>query len=245
MLGRKIIKLERVDSTNNYIANLLYDDKIENGTVILADEQTNGKGQRGAVWLSKPAENMIFSIYLSSANLSVKDQFVLTQFISVSVVKTLKKIGLKAVIKWPNDVLINHKKIAGILIENQLTGSSISGSIVGIGLNVNQIDFGELQATSLKLETGNHFSIQEFVFSLLNEINFYWKYIENFEYKTLKDLYLEKLWLLNQRAGFKDENGDFEGIIRGVEENGLLQMERNGEIVFYDLKEIRFQQKYH
>lgn len=245
MLGRKIIKLERVDSTNNYIANLLSDDKIENGTVILADEQTNGKGQRGAVWLSKPAENMIFSIYLSSANLSVKDQFVLTQFISVSVVKTLKKIGLKAVIKWPNDVLINHKKIAGILIENQLTGSSISGSIVGIGLNVNQIDFGELQATSLKLETGIHFSIQEFVFSLLNEINFHWKYIENFEYKTLKDLYLEKLWLLNQRAGFKDENGDFEGIIRGVEENGLLQMERNGEIVFYDLKEIQFQQKYH
>lgn len=241
MLGRKIIKLERVDSTSNYIANLLNDNKIEHGTVILADEQTNGRGQRGAVWLSKPAENMILSIYLIPANLSVKDQFVLTQFISVSIVNTLKKIDLEAVIKWPNDVLINHKKNAGILIENQITGTMISSSIVGIGLNLNQIEFESLHATSLKLETGKHFSIQEFVFLLLNEMNILWRYLENQDYPALKELYLKNLWLLNQRASFKHENGVFEGIIRGVEENGLLQMERNGGIVFYDLKEIQFQ----
>lgn len=241
MLGRKIINIECTDSTNNYVANLLVGGKIENGTVILADDQTNGKGQRGAQWLSKPAENMIFSIYLTPANLSVKQQFVLTQFVSLSVVNTLKKLGLEAVIKWPNDVLINHKKIAGILIENQLMGSSVSGSIIGIGLNINQTDFGTLAATSLKLETGQHFSIQEFVFSLLNEMSFLWKSLENQEYSNLKELYLKELWLLNQRACFKDEKGSFEGIIRGVEENGLLQMEKEDEIILYDLKEISFQ----
>lgn len=240
MLGRKIIKIECTDSTNNYAANLLIGGKIENGTVILADEQINGRGQRGAQWLSKPAENMIFSIYLTPANLSVKQQFVLTQFVSLSVVNTLKKMGLEAVIKWPNDVLINHKKIAGILIENQLMGSIISGSIIGIGLNVNQIDFGTLNATSLKLETDQHFSIQEFVFSLLNEMNFFWKFIENQDFQSLKNLYLKDLWLLDQLAKFQDANGEFEGIIRGVEENGLLQLERNGEIMNYDLKEIQF-----
>ena len=240
MLGRKIIKIECTDSTNNYVANLVYGGKIENGTVILADKQTKGRGQRGAEWLSKPAENMIFSIYLTPANLSVKDQFVLTQFVSLSVVNTLKKMGLEAVIKWPNDVLINHKKIAGILIENQLTGSSISGSIIGIGLNVNQTDFGTLSATSLKLETGTHFLIDEFVFSLLNQLNIYWKYFENQDYLFLKELYLNDLWLLNQKAIFIDSHGEFEGIIRGTEENGLLQLERKGEIVNYDLKEITF-----
>ncbi len=240
MLGRKIIQIECCDSTNNYVANLLSDGKIEYGTVILSDMQTKGKGQRGASWLSNPGENLLFSLYLDTANLSVKNQFVLTQYVSISVVHVLEKYGLSSCVKWPNDILINGKKIAGILIENQLQGSTIVGSIVGIGLNVNQVDFGELNATSLKLEKGNFVSIQDFVFSLINELKSFWKIVESRNFDLLEKYYLSYLWLLNEESIFSDHNGEFVGVIRGVEKNGKLKMERDSKIINYDLKEIKF-----
>ncbi len=240
MLGRKIIQIECCDSTNNYVANLLLDGKIEYGTVILSDEQTSGKGQRGASWLSNPGENMLFSLYLNTANLSVKKQFILTQYVSISVSHALEKYGLSPSIKWPNDILINGKKIAGILIENQLQGSFIVGSIIGIGLNINQTDFKDLNATSLKLENGGFISIQDFVFSLINELKSFWKIVESGNFDLLEKYYFSYFWLLNVESIFSDKNGDFYGTIRGVEENGLLKMERNNQIVNYDLKEIKF-----
>lgn len=240
MLGRKIIQIECCDSTNNYIANLLSDGKIEYGTVILSDEQTRGKGQRGASWLSNPGENLLFSLYLDTANLSVKHQFILTQYVSISVCHSLEKYGLNPSIKWPNDILINGKKIAGILIENQLQGNSIVGSIVGIGLNINQLEFSGLNATSLKLETGSFVSIQDFVFSLINELKSFWKIVESENFELIEKYYFSYLWLLNKEAVFVDEAGDFIGTIRGVEKNGLLIIERNDQIIRYDLKEIKF-----
>ena len=225
MIGKKIVHIESCDSTNNYIAKLISGGNIDFGTVILADEQTNGKGQRGSKWQSRPAENMIFSLYLDSANLSVKNQFILTQFVSVSLVRALLKFGLNASIKWPNDIYVNGKKIAGVLIENQMSGMMLSGSIIGIGLNINQTDFGQLNATSLKLEKGVFTKVSEVAYLIINELN---------------SAYLEYLWRLNEKASFRDKNGEFEGIIRGTEENGLLRMERNGEMVKYDLKEISF-----
>lgn len=240
MLGRKILQIERVDSTNNYVANLMNVGKIEHGTVILAEEQTQGKGQRGAQWLSKAGENLIFSIYLDTANLSVREQFSITQFSSLSVVNTLKKWNIDADVKWPNDIYVSGRKIAGILIENQVKGERLNGTIVGIGLNVNQTEFGELVTTSVKLEKGMFISIQEVVFSLLEELNSTWELLENGQLEQLNNRYLEKLWLLNQPALFKDSQGEFTGIITGITENGFLQVIRNGVPKTYDLKEISF-----
>lgn len=240
MLGRKIIQIECCESTNNYAANLIASGKIEFGTVILADEQTKGKGQRGATWLSKPSENMLFSLYLDTANLSVNQQFVLTQFVSISVVCALGKFGVQADIKWPNDIYVKGKKMAGILIENQLQGSSIVGSIIGIGLNVNQIDFEGLNATSLKAELGSFTPVKDFVLVLIHEMNSYWKIVEAGNFELVKKYYLSYFWLLETVSNFRDSTGEFSGIIKDVEDNGLLRMERNGEIVTYDLKEISF-----
>ncbi len=240
MIGKKIVHIESCDSTNNYIAKLISGGNIDFGTVILADEQTNGKGQRGSKWQSRPAENMIFSLYLDSANLSVKNQFILTQFVSVSLVRALLKFGLNASIKWPNDIYVNGKKIAGVLIENQMSGMMLSGSIIGIGLNINQTDFGQLNATSLKLEKGVFTKVSEVAYLIINELNSAWEEVLNIHTNRLNETYLEYLWRLNEKASFRDKNGEFEGIIRGTEENGLLRMERNGEMVKYDLKEISF-----
>ena len=240
MLGRKIIQIECVDSTNNYVANLLAEGKIEHGTVILADEQTNGRGQRGSIWDSKAGENLIFSMFINTAILSVKDQFFLTQIISVAVANLISKFGIETDIKWPNDIYIKGKKIGGILIENQIKGSFLNGSIVGIGLNINQIEFNNLNATSLKLEKGEFIPIQSIVFSLINEINIGWNLIQTNQFEKINDLYLSKLWLLNKEADFTDQYGEFRGCIIGVTSNGLLQIQKENALVKYDLKEITF-----
>ena len=240
MIGRKIIQIESVDSTNNYIANLLSDGKIEHGTVILTDNQTKGRGQRGTEWLSNAGENLIFSTYLETANMSVNDQFHITQFISISVCDSLKILGLNPTIKWPNDIYIEKKKIAGILIENQIHYSTIKSSIVGIGLNVNQTEFGSLNATSIKLENGNYVPIRDFAFTIIKTLNANWEFIKNQNFEELNDLYLKKLWLLNTSSIFKNSDEEFIGIIRGVEKNGRLKIERENQIYSYDLKEISY-----
>lgn len=240
MLGKKIIQIESVDSTNNYIANLMNVGKIQHGTVILAEEQKNGKGQRGSKWLSNPGENLIFSMFLDTATLSVNHQFLLTEFVSVSVCNVLRKVGVDSVIKWPNDIFVNKKKIAGILIENQIKGSYLNGTIVGIGLNVNQIHFGDLNATSIKIEKGVFFLVQEFVFLLLHEMNTNWDLIQESNFKILEQQYLNHLWLLNQKSIYTDKNGEFEGIVEGVDENGKLIIKRDDSFFRYDLKEISF-----
>ena len=207
MLGRKIIQIECVDSTNNYVAILLSEGKIKHGTVILADEQTNGRGQRGASWDSKAGENLIFSMFIDTAILSVKDQFFLTQIISLAVVNMLSKFGIEADIKWPNDIYIKGRKIGGILIENYIKGAFLNGSIIGIGLNINQIEFDDLNATSLKLEKGEFIPIQSTVFSLINEMNNGWEMLSKNQFEKINAFYLDKLWLLNEESDFIDKSG--------------------------------------
>ena len=240
MLGKKIIQIECVDSTNNYIANLMNVGKIDHGMVILAEDQKNGKGQRGSKWLSNPGENLIFSMFLDTATLSVNNQFVLTEFVSISVCNALKKVGVDSVIKWPNDIFVNKKKIAGILIENQIKGSNLNGTIVGVGLNINQVNFGELNATSIKIEKGVFFSVQEFVFIFLNEMNVIWQFVQENNFTLLEKEYLNNLWLLNQKSIYSDINGEFEGISKGIDEIGRLIIERDECLFYYDLKEVSF-----
>ena len=240
MLGRKIIQIECVDSTNNYVAILLSEGKIKHGTVILADEQTNGRGQRGASWDSKAGENLIFSMFIDTAILSVKDQFYLTQIISLAVVNMLSKFGIEADIKWPNDIYIKGRKIGGILIENYIKGAFLNGSIIGIGLNINQIEFDNLNATSLKLEKGEFIPIQSTVFSLINEMNNGWEMLSKNQFEKINAFYLDKLWLLNKESDFIDKSGEFKGCIKGVTTNGLLIMQKEDKLVQYDLKEISF-----
>jgi BirA family biotin operon repressor/biotin-[acetyl-CoA-carboxylase] ligase len=152
----------------------------------------------------------------------------------------MSKFGIEADVKWPNDIYIKGKKIGGILIENQIKGSFLNGSIVGIGLNINQIEFKNLKATSLKLEKGEFTPIQSVVFSLINEINVGWDLIQTNQFEKINDLYLSKLWLLNKEADFIDQTGEFRGCIKGVSPNGFLIIQKEKDLVKYDLKEITF-----
>ena len=153
-LHLNLVRLDTVDSTNNYAANLCKLSKLVNGTTILTKRQNHGRGQRGATWHSEPDKNLIFSTVIYP-NLPIKRIFYLNICASISLVKTLNDLGIQAKVKWPNDIYIENRKVAGILIENQLGGNLVQTSVIGVGLNVNQLNFPpDINATSLSLEKG-------------------------------------------------------------------------------------------
>lgn len=240
MIGNQIIHLDRVDSTSNYVATLVSEQKARHGMVILAETQTNGRGQRGAVWQSESFKNLLFSIYLEHKQLPIQQQSSLTHLVSLAILEGLAKIGLTTQIKWPNDILVGTKKIAGILIENQLRGTNIHSSIIGIGINVLQTTFDFSGSTSVCLALKKTITKEEVLNHVLDTMNRLYENIVHKQYHLLKASYLEKLWLLNTESSFEQENETFRGIIRGTDEYGRLVIEREQKLVAYDLKEIKF-----
>ena len=161
--GSHIIQIDRVSSTNNYAAKLLNQTKIPFGAVIMAQFQDDGRGQRGAVWQSKSGENLLFSAILDGSLMKEFPPFYLSKCVAVSIRDTLSYfLKHKIHLKWPNDVLVQRRKIAGVLIESQWKGNDIFSSIIGVGLNVNQTQFEYgFDATSMKLLSANEYDLKE------------------------------------------------------------------------------------
>ena len=185
-----------VDSTNNEAKRRI--DSLADLSVISAVEQTAGRGQRGNIWLSDPGKNLTFSIAVKYggelfADASPENEFVINGIISLSVVELLAVHGIDARIKLPNDIYVNDKKICGILIEHSVLGSSLVHSIIGVGLNVNQLDFDESLAnpTSMLLEVaGDEIHLP----SLLEELlDIFLKYAERYNNDEIQSLYQSKL----------------------------------------------------
>ncbi|MBB78199.1 MAG: biotin--[acetyl-CoA-carboxylase] ligase [Crocinitomicaceae bacterium] len=238
-IGQKVIHLNHVDSTNNYTAKLLNEGLIDHGTVILAEEQFSGKGYRSSRWVSNPGENLTISVFLDNVNLSVKNQFVLTKIVSLILVDLLKRFKIKSKIKWPNDIYVDGEKIAGVLIENQIKLSVIKSSIIGIGLNVNQIHFEDFIATSVKKKTGKFESINDFLYVFIHSFNKVWN--QYFHQVNLLDReYFNYLYLKDVKSNYKDNSGVFSGIIRGVKSSGKLLIEKDNTRIEYGMKEIEF-----
>ena len=172
-LGSKIVRLAEVDSTNVYAAALIKTSPkiITDGMVIYTDNQTNGKGQRGSTWETTPNKNLTFSLVLKP-NLLVNEQFLLSKICALGILDFLTDLGIKNThIKWPNDIYVDNKKIAGMLLENTLKNSKIEFCVAGIGININQTVFNEhlQQATSLQLITNKSYNLT----SILNQLLFF------------------------------------------------------------------------
>ena len=238
-IGRKLIHLESVDSTNNYTANLIKSEGLSSGTVILADEQFAGRGQRGAEWVVEPGMNLTFSAYLEVVNLSVENQFDLSKLVALSICHFLAKSGITAEIKWPNDILVNGRKISGVLIENSISRLRPIRSVIGIGININQTRFGKFNATSIQSELGQFYPVKDALFSFIESFNTLREELFGHS-KLLHERYLEKLYLLNSVHRYSDATGEFAGKICGVEQSGKLIVLKNDKKVSYDLKEISF-----
>lgn len=243
IIGEPLLKLDSVDSTNNYATALLAKGTVTDGTVILSAYQTSGKGQGSNTWISGAGKNLLFSIILKPRSLLAEKQFFLSMSISWGIAGFLETIFRQVQIKWPNDILINDKKVAGILIENTLSGMNLTASVIGIGMNVNQDVFpdGIVNATSLKLESDREFDLDHTLQDLTGWLNSCLNRLYEEQYGTVKVNYLNRLWLLNKWSSFTDASGKFEGRITDVTDYGeLIVLLRSGKIKNYGFKEIAF-----
>ena len=168
-----IIALDSIDSTNNYAMSLINGNTAQAGMTIVAQNQNNGKGQRGKTWVGAAGESLLLSVIIAPEH-SLSAQFLFNASVSIAIANVLRKLykGYTVAIKWPNDIMINDKKAGGILIENVIRGNVWTYSIVGLGLNVNQITFPtELPyATSLKIATGNDYLVSTLAADISQEI---------------------------------------------------------------------------
>ena len=238
-----IIKLNATDSTNTFMRELLVTKELEDFSVVLALNQTKGRGQMGTTWSSHPGKNLTISVYKDVSWLGISNHFFISIVVSLALIQTLNEymiINLK--IKWPNDILSDNKKIGGILIENIIKNNQLKASIIGIGLNVNQTEFNKLpQASSLINITGRVFSLDEILERVLSNLKaLFIKLQEDHAFDELKKNYDNTLFRLNKPSTFKDKNNNlFAGYIYGTDRQGnLLVLLENKVIKSFGFKEI-------
>lgn len=219
--------------------SLVKDKKVEEGLVVSTIEQTAGRGQRGNHWIASPGENLTFSFFMQPTFLQPTEQFELNVFLSLAIVDYLESKGVKEVaVKWPNDIYVGEKKISGVLIENGIKNNRIEYSVAGIGLNVNQMTFGDYAATSLTQILGNKLDVnQEFnhLLSCLDE-----KYRAFKKTPSLRTAYTRKLFRYGEECFFYDTYGEkFKGVILGVNELGQLAIQKGKLINYYDFQQVK------
>ena len=237
-----IIKLDAIDSTNNYLKKIILNEGINDYTVVTAKFQTQGKGQLGTEWESEHSKNLICSVYKKEINIKVQDQFVVSALVSLALIKTLRKVNLSNMhIKWPNDIMSDNKKICGILIENIVKENYIKDTVIGIGLNVNQTIFNNLpNAASIKNLIGTTCSIDEILKDLVKNIKYCFNELDKSSINSIFEKYEDALFRINKPSTFKNSKGEvFSGYIKGVSRSGKLSVMLEDNLVeSYDLKEI-------
>jgi BirA family biotin operon repressor/biotin-[acetyl-CoA-carboxylase] ligase len=235
--SERLIHLKSIDSTNRYLSDLKNNTELEEWTVVYADYQENGRGQRGNVWESESGLNLLCSVYVKNLGVQSDCAFLINEWVSLSLFEVLEEFGVRNLkIKWPNDILIGNKKVCGVLVENGISGKLVSESVLGIGLNLNQIDVLET-ATSIINETGEKSDIK----TVLNKVVDRLKYNNGF-LKSKRELL--RVGYLNNLYGY-DESvmvsvGEIQSLGRvvGLLPNGIIQIEVNGTVKQFDFKEV-------
>ncbi|XTB53845.1 biotin--[acetyl-CoA-carboxylase] ligase [Fusobacterium nucleatum] len=239
----EIIKLNATNSTNTYLKNLLKEKQVKDLSCIWALSQTQGRGQQGAKWISEPGKNLTFSVLKKFENLPSEYHFLLNMEVSLAIFRALKKLYIPDLaVKWANDILSSKKKICGILIENTLHKEQISSSIIGIGLNVNQVFFNDLpNVSSLQKIMGHPFDLEEVLLLICQELEVSLKSLSPTRFETMLDEYHTYLFRKDKPSTFEYPNGErFMGYIRGVSHNGQLQVEQEDALMSsFSLKEIK------
>ncbi len=237
-VGRNLVYFETINSTNTYLTEK--SDEYSEGTIILAGEQTAGRGQRGNQWQSNPNENLTFSLLLKPNFMAAQNQFELNMMICLALQKSLSIfLGDETKIKWSNDIFCGNKKIAGVLIENTLKGTQIENSVIGIGLNVNQISFDYPHASSMQHITGKKYLLENILITILKYIEEGYLLLKNTNI-SLKMHYLTHLYRFNTKAFFKTNDEVWEGKIIDIESSGKLVIENLQGICSFEFKQVEF-----
>ncbi|TDO72698.1 BirA family biotin operon repressor/biotin-[acetyl-CoA-carboxylase] ligase [Flavobacterium chryseum] len=239
----KLIKLDAIDSTNDFLKALASKDELDNFTVVTAENQTKGKGQMGAKWESESGKNLIMSALVKDFLFSNEEVFNLSIITSLAVIETLKTLDIPNLcIKWPNDIMSYNKKVGGILIENTLKSDGRIVSVVGIGLNVNQTNFEHLpNASSLAVIAGSDFDKNILPVLIIDKIK---QKIELWETNSaiFWQEYFNSLFRKGVPMPFKNQSSgqNFMGIIQGVSPIGKIQILLEDDSVNeFDIKEVQ------
>lgn len=236
-----MIKVEELSSTNDYASELVRREFVADFTVVMTDFQEKGRGQRGNTWVSAAGQNLLFSVVLHPRQMPIKEQFILSQTVSIALSEVVSLYCDSVCIKWPNDIYVGDRKIAGILIENSINKKEIETTIIGIGLNVNQLLFeGAPNPTSLRAELGKEQNRDEILQQFLSRFRqLYASMLRDPE--TIRRIYKERLYQRGKRSQYKDATGIFSGLIIDVAIGGqLLIADANGDIRRYYFKEVEY-----
>ncbi|MBS7233685.1 biotin--[acetyl-CoA-carboxylase] ligase [Flavobacterium psychroterrae] len=238
----KLIKLDAIDSTNDFLKSLASKDELDNFTVVTAENQTKGKGQMGAIWQSESGKNLIMSVLVKDFLFDTEHFFNLSVIVSLSVIDALKTLNIPDLcIKWPNDIMSYNKKVGGILIENTIKSDGRIVSVVGIGLNVNQTNFENLpHASSLAVICKTEFDKNALVLLIIEKIQQKIKFWET-NSADLWKVYFNSLFKKGVPMPFKNPSGqNFMGIIQGVSPIGQIQILLEDDSVSeFEIKEIQ------
>ena len=243
----KYILVRETASTNTYLSGVK--NVLPNGSVVYTTNQTAGRGQRGNSWESEPGKNITFSLLLKGLTLPAKEQFYISEAVSLAIVKVLSRYAEGFSIKWPNDIYYYDSKICGILIENTLLGSTISHSVAGVGLNVNQEKFLSDAPNPISLfnilgsETDCETILREIGDRIFSKAQILFGDIDRSKLTELHKGYLENLYRKDDEFyKFRLPDGtEYEAKIIDVAPDGMMTVEyRNGEVKGYYFKEIAF-----
>jgi BirA family transcriptional regulator, biotin operon repressor / biotin---[acetyl-CoA-carboxylase] ligase len=247
-LGKVWQHFDELPSTNDFLAN---SPQNTEGSLVTTFNQTAGRGQMGNRWLAEPNQNLAYSIRLNPTFLQANEQFHLNKIVALAVHDLIDAetsnftLQTSNLVKWANDIYINDKKVCGILIQNNLLGSRLQSSIIGIGVNINQTIFPkDINATSLRLETGQLFDLIPFVEKLTQCLEFRYLQLKSaINFNKIHEEYLSKMYRFGVDAIFRRAKDDsvFMGKIVGVSPTGQLEIMSNRGIEVFDIKEVKFE----
>ena len=236
MFVKNHIQLDDVSSTNLYLRKLIKDKSINENILVSTNYQEKGRGQRSNIWESEKNMNILISfLYVHTTN--NYDLFKFNMLISLAIYDFLSKYfktGLK--IKWPNDLMINNKKIAGVLVQNI---ESNFKSIIGVGINVNQKEFKNFspQATSFSNELNKEFNRNALILELMNNFENY--LINYFQFNDLKNSYMLKIYKFKQQTNFLNNLKQFKGEIMNFNSSGEIIIKRGDEFLSFKNGEVK------
>ncbi len=236
----EIYYTKQTPSTNKLMREILSQSHKDEGFVVYTDFQSDGKGHGNNKWESEPSKNLLFSLLFYPKHILASEQFILSQIVSIALVEILSEHCDNIKIKWPNDIYVNDKKIAGMLIENTLLGNSINRSIVGIGLNLNQLKFlsDAPNPVSLKQITGKSINRLSILKNITERINFYYK---NFDYSKIGTLYFSKLYRNDGFYPFRTNDEVFMAKITEIATDGKMVLQlKDDSVREYGFKETEF-----
>jgi BirA family transcriptional regulator, biotin operon repressor / biotin---[acetyl-CoA-carboxylase] ligase len=244
-IGKVYQRFEELPSTNDYALELIAKSRPAEGMVIRTDKQTAGRGQFGSRWESAAGQNLTLSVVLYPVWLSAANQFRLSMVAALALYDAVKTLdaGLAVAIKWPNDLYLGAQKTAGILIQNSIAGQTLQSSVVGIGLNVNQLEFesNARNPTSLALALGRALDLDALMFALLECLERRYLQLKSGGHATIRAEYAAHLYRRGIESDFQRPGGPmFRGIILGVTEAGRLRILTEAGEETFEVKEIQY-----